>query len=146
MRVGRGWERGRQASGYDKLLLVEARRFDAYLLRFPTRSCVPRHRDPVAGAGHLRLNLILVPAQRGGEFECDGAIVDRPRIKLFRSDRCAHAVTRVEAGTRWVLLAGRALLWPERRTLLVADLHLGKGAVFRARGVPVPSGSTAAAW
>ena len=79
------------------------------LMRVTLGSCVPRHRDPVAGAGHLRLNLILVPAQRGGEFECDGAIVDRPRIKLFRSDRCAHAVTRVEAGTRWVLSLGFAV-------------------------------------
>ena len=109
MRVGRGWERGRQASGYDKLLLVEGRRFDAYLLRFPTGSHVPLHRDPVDGAGHLRLNLILIPARRGGEFECEDAIVDRPRIKLFRSDRCAHAVTRVEAGTRWVLSFGFAV-------------------------------------
>lgn len=36
------------------------------------------------------------------------------------------------------------LFWPAERTLFVADLHLGKGAAFRAGGLPVPTGSTAA--
>lgn len=110
MRIGRRWERGRRDSGYDKLLLVEGRRFDVYLLRFPTGSFVPPHRDPIDGVGHLRLNLVLIPARSGGEFECDAAILDRPRIKLFRSDLHAHAVTRVEAGTRWLLSFGFAVL------------------------------------
>lgn len=108
MRFGRGWERGRQHSGYDKLLLVQGFCYDAYLLRFPERSSVPPHRDAIDGARHLRLNLILVPARRGGEFLCAGAIVDRPRIKLFRSDLHEHAVSEVEAGTRWVLSLGLA--------------------------------------
>lgn len=38
----------------------------------------------------------------------------------------------------------RTLFWPAASTLFVADLHLGKGAAFRAGGVPVPSGSTMA--
>lgn len=38
----------------------------------------------------------------------------------------------------------RTLFWPATSTLFVADLHLGKGAAFRAGGVPVPTGSTAA--
>jgi DNA ligase-associated metallophosphoesterase len=37
----------------------------------------------------------------------------------------------------------RALHWPRARTLFVADLHLGKGAAFRAGGVAVPRGATA---
>lgn len=41
------------------------------------------------------------------------------------------------------LLAGRALFWPRRRTLIVADAHFGKTAAFREAGVPVPEGSTA---
>ncbi|MGI9024651.1 MAG: ligase-associated DNA damage response endonuclease PdeM [Burkholderiaceae bacterium] len=41
------------------------------------------------------------------------------------------------------LLAERAAYWPERRMLLVADAHFGKAATFRARGVPVPHGTTA---
>ena len=105
----RGWEPGRQASGYAKLLLAQGRRFDLYLLRFPVGASVPPHRDPVAGGGHLRANLILIPAARGGEFECERAIIDRPRLKLFRPDLVTHAVRPIEAGTRWVLSLGIGL-------------------------------------
>jgi DNA ligase-associated metallophosphoesterase len=41
------------------------------------------------------------------------------------------------------LLAERAIYWPRERTLFVADVHLGKGAAFRAGGVPIPRGTTA---
>ena len=37
-------------------------------------------------------------------------------------------------------LVHRALWWPRERTLLVADVHLGKAESFRALGVPVPAG------
>jgi DNA ligase-associated metallophosphoesterase len=40
------------------------------------------------------------------------------------------------------LLAGRGVYWPAQRMLLVADLHLGKEATFRASGLAVPSGAT----
>ena len=40
-----------------------------------------------------------------------------------------------------LLLPGRAALVPTSRTLLVADLHLGKAATFRRAGIPVPEGS-----
>ena len=46
------------------------------------------------------------------------------------------------AGERVVLLPERALFWPRREMLLVADPHFGKAAAFRALGVPVPSGTT----
>lgn len=52
-------------------------------------------------------------------------------------------VTRV-AGQTLRLLAQRAAFWEETRTLLVADVHFGKAASFRAAGVPVPSGTTQA--
>lgn len=42
------------------------------------------------------------------------------------------------------LLARRALWWPAESTLFVADVHLGKAETFRALGVPVPAGPTAA--
>ena len=48
------------------------------------------------------------------------------------------------AGTRVLLLADRALYWPEEGCLLVADIHFGKAASFRRLGQPVPSGTTAA--
>jgi len=41
------------------------------------------------------------------------------------------------------LLPGRALFLPTSGTLVVADIHLGKSATFRTRGLPVPEGTTA---
>ena len=40
------------------------------------------------------------------------------------------------------LLPEAAVWHAASRTLFVADLHLGKSATFRARGLPVPSGTT----
>ena len=40
------------------------------------------------------------------------------------------------------LLPERAIHWPARRTLFVADPHWGKAATFRSHGIPVPSGTT----
>lgn len=37
----------------------------------------------------------------------------------------------------------RALFWPEVGMLVIADLHLGKGDVFRRGGIPLPGGGTA---
>jgi DNA ligase-associated metallophosphoesterase len=34
--------------------------------------------------------------------------------------------------------ASGALVWPERRTLVVADLHLEKGSAFAVKGTPLP--------
>ena len=48
------------------------------------------------------------------------------------------------AGEQLQLLPQRALLWPARHMLMVADAHFGKAARFRTLGVPVPSGTTAA--
>ena len=47
------------------------------------------------------------------------------------------------AGEPMRLLADRALYWPARRRLLVADLHLGKADTFRAAGIALPRGGTA---
>ena len=46
------------------------------------------------------------------------------------------------AGEPMQALADRALYWPARRRLLIADLHLGKGNIFRSAGIPVPTGGT----
>jgi len=46
------------------------------------------------------------------------------------------------AGELMHLLPERALWWPARRTLFVADAHFGKAAAFRALGQPVPAGTT----
>jgi uncharacterized protein len=44
------------------------------------------------------------------------------------------------AGELMSLLAQRAAYWIERRTLIIADLHVGKSEIYRALGVPVPGG------
>ena len=46
------------------------------------------------------------------------------------------------AGEKVVLLSERALFWPRTDTLVAADFHWGKGAAFRAAGIPVPVGAT----
>ena len=45
-------------------------------------------------------------------------------------------------GERLVLFPERLAWWERRATLLVADPHWGKGAAFRAAGIPVPQGTT----
>jgi len=55
----------------------------------------------------------------------------------------AASVDREIAGERLRLLGDRALHWPARDRLLVADLHLGKADVFRHAGIGLPSGGTA---
>lgn len=43
--------------------------------------------------------------------------------------------------TLW-LLPDKAMYWPARRALLVADVHIGKAASYRALNQPVPRGTT----
>lgn len=43
-------------------------------------------------------------------------------------------------GETLLLHPDRAVLWQERRTLIVADTHFGKSAVFRRNGMAVPTG------
>lgn len=40
------------------------------------------------------------------------------------------------------LLPDRALYWPAHKAVVVADIHLGKGASFREQGLPLPQGGT----
>lgn len=51
-------------------------------------------------------------------------------------------VTVTLAGEPVLLLPQKALVWPRARMLVVADIHFGKAASFRALGVPVPRGTT----
>jgi len=56
-----------------------------------------------------------------------------------------HGALALElAGELVWLLPGKALYWPRERMLVVADIHFGKAASFRALGVPVPAGTTSA--
>ncbi|MBA3317848.1 MAG: ligase-associated DNA damage response endonuclease PdeM [Gemmatimonadales bacterium] len=46
------------------------------------------------------------------------------------------------AGEDLRLLPERALFWQRAGTLVVADVHWGKAATFRAAGIPIPGGAT----
>ncbi|MBC8075818.1 MAG: ligase-associated DNA damage response endonuclease PdeM [Chloroflexales bacterium] len=46
------------------------------------------------------------------------------------------------AGETVALLPERALFWPRRATLFVADAHWGKAASFRAAAIALPGGTT----
>jgi DNA ligase-associated metallophosphoesterase len=46
------------------------------------------------------------------------------------------------AGEEVWLLADKALYWPAGEALLIADIHFGKAAAYRALGQPVPQGTT----
>jgi len=48
------------------------------------------------------------------------------------------------AGETLRLCADRALYWPARQRLLVADVHLGKDDTFRAAGIALPAGGARA--
>ncbi len=43
-----------------------------------------------------------------------------------------------------MLDARRALVWPARKTVILADPHIGKGDTFRRAGIPVPARAAAA--
>lgn len=45
-------------------------------------------------------------------------------------------------GESVLLLPQKALYWPREKMLVIADIHFGKAAAFRALGVPVPRGTT----
>ena len=53
-----------------------------------------------------------------------------------------HLAVDIAGETLW-LLADKALYWPARQALLIADAHFGKAATYRVLGQPVPQGTTA---
>jgi uncharacterized protein len=46
------------------------------------------------------------------------------------------------AGDTVLLLPQKAVYWPRHKMLVIADIHFGKAASFRAQGIPVPRGTT----
>jgi len=54
----------------------------------------------------------------------------------------ADSETCLLAGETMRLMADRALFWPRRSRLLIADLHLGKADAFRSAGIALPRGGT----
>ena len=103
------WQKGRQNTGYDKMLLgtnVWPLPFDLYLLRFREGQGIPPHVDHVSQGKHYRLNMVIKKAKSGGDFHCETPIFETSRIKLFRSDISRHSVDPVTKGSRYVLSLG----------------------------------------
>ena len=103
------WQRGRQDSGYDKMLLAILSRpipFDCYLIRYPVGSAIAPHTDPVKDRRHFRLNIVIKRSPIGGDFLCENPLFTSTRINFFRPDIFEHSVTRVEGGSRYVLSVG----------------------------------------
>lgn len=122
------FETGRQQSGYEKVSLLRNvaaepwvlrcasihpnHGYDAWLLRYPTGSCVPPHKDTLEDPliEHHRIN-VLVAQSVGGE-----AYVENKPVALqpgdgyyFRPDIQKHWVTPITKGERVVLSVGFAL-------------------------------------
>jgi hypothetical protein len=105
------WEHGRQGTGYLKHRLASAMwpiPWDVYLLKFPPGSHIPRHRDLSVLGRHYRLNVTLWNAHPKHPFQSTGWLWRGfgRRVVLFRPDIHAHAVRRIEIGTRYVLSFG----------------------------------------
>ena len=54
-----------------------------------------------------------------------------------------HCALTLEGEELW-LLADKAVYWPARQCLLIADAHFGKASAYRSLGQPVPQGTTTA--
>lgn len=52
-----------------------------------------------------------------------------------------HCSVTLEGEELW-LLADKAVYWPARQRLLIADAHFGKASAYRSLGQPVPQGTT----
>ena len=107
------WEKGRQESGYWKLLLARSKllKFDVYILKLPTGCHVPAHRDEVPGFRHFRLNVTLRKAREGGFTLIQPAPrilygIQEERAYVFRPDLYTHMVTEVKEGSVWLLSIG----------------------------------------
>lgn len=65
----------------------------------------------------------------------------RPVRAAIQNDFINFALTKMEwefKGEQLILLPEKALYWRDRKTLIVADLHIGKAGHFRKAGIAVP--------
>ncbi len=59
---------------------------------------------------------------------------------IIPGDRRCAAPLRVEvAGEELYLSSLRAVYWPRERSIMIADVHLGKAESFRVLGAPIPA-------
>ncbi len=61
---------------------------------------------------------------------------------MAKADEVQGSVACTFGGEVLLLVSQKAAVWPSRRMLLLADVHLGKADHFRTQGIPVPWGPT----
>lgn len=109
MRKFFSWQKGRQGSGYDKMLIAQWFNslvpFDIYLIKYPEGSKIDTHTDPVKEWRHVRINIVLKQAKSGGIFSGEGRIWGGQRFNVFYSD-LPHEVSKIEQGSRLLLSVG----------------------------------------
>jgi hypothetical protein len=117
----RDWTPGRAGTGYETYSLAERGFWDCWIIRYPEGSHIPKHKDPAVAIVDFfrptwtgqpkvfRLNVVLRPAEEGGEFRCEKAIFKTRRVAFFRPDKYEHEVTPVRKGTRYVFSFGFAV-------------------------------------
>lgn len=133
------WQEGRQATGYEKLDLINQApvawiieraldnlgnpyRYDAWLLHYPVGSEIPEHTDPAQDdLCHVRLNA-LITAGAGGVLYLDSEemLLDEGDGYLFRPDAVPHKVTPVEDSSRLVFSVGANVELEQARSLGLA--------------------------
>lgn len=85
-------------------VLFQSRRLSIYLVHYAEGHRIMPHVDNVARGRLYKLNWVLVKPTRGGEFACERTLFNIfDRIVLFRPDLYPHRVSRIEAGSRWLL-------------------------------------------
>lgn len=104
------WKKGRQKTKYYVLTLISFWFFDLHVIKIPANSWIPWHTDPVTGRRHFRLN-IHFGKYRGGNFICPDRIFSwfRNKIVFFRPDINQHKLSKVKAGTQYILSFGFTL-------------------------------------
>ena len=107
------WVKGRQNSGYFKMLLFRSKllKMDMYLLKFEEGVVVPWHKDPAKTGRHFRFNFYLTRPGGGDlliEKKQEGYFSNR-HCHLFRADDIQHAMTKVEGGTLYLLSIGKVV-------------------------------------
>ncbi len=89
------WQKGRQNTGYDKLLIAS--------------TVCSSIRCYCAFPEGIPPTVLIMRSPSGGEFICANPIFRSSRVNVFRSDVRMHSVSRVVGGTRYVLSIGWVL-------------------------------------
>ena len=57
----------------------------------------------------------------------------------MESSVTSHSISITIQGEELILLPDRAIFWPHKRMLILADLHIGKAGHFQKNGIAVPT-------